>query len=239
MRGCLFTLILAVAVIAFVIAVGLPAVAAGVLTTGVRAAGLDAADTTVTVSSDPPTDLLGFHADRVRVRATHATFQGLAIGSLDVTLSDVAVVDRTVGGVSGTLHDVTVPDFGGKPAALSAITLTGTGGALTASTTIPAARAQAMLADGITTAIGMRPTSVVLAAPGKVTVKLGGLAVTGRLGVDPAGDVVATIASGPLQGQQVMLLAAGGGLPIRVTSATVTPAGDLRVDGDLSVGLLG
>jgi hypothetical protein len=238
-RGCLFTLLLGVAVIAFVVVVGLPAVAAGALTAGVRAAGLDAADTTVTVTSDPPTDLLGLRADRVRVRATHATFRGLAIGSVDVTLTDVAIVDRTVGGVSGTLGDVTVPDVSGKPTALASITLGGTSGALTASTLIPAASAQSMLADGIASAVGTRPTSVALAAPDRVTVKFGGIGVAGRLGVDPAGDVVATIQNGPLQGQQVVVLAAGGSLPVRITAVTVTPSGDLRVDGTLAIGLLG
>jgi hypothetical protein len=238
-RGCLFTLLLAAAVIALIVVVGLPAVAAGALTAGVRAAGLDATDTTVTVTSDPPTDLLGLRADRVRVRATHALFRGLEIGSLDLTLTDVAIVDRTVGGVSGTLGDVTVPDVGGKPADLASITLGGTGGALTATTVIPAARAQSMLADGIATAVGTRPTSVVLAAPDRVTVKIDGVTVNGRLGVDPAGDVVATIGNGPLQGQQVVVLAAGGSLPIHVTGASVTQAGDLRVDGTLAVGLLG
>jgi hypothetical protein len=239
MRGCLFTLLLAVVVIAFIVVVGLPALAAGVLTTAVQAAGLDAADTTVTVSSDPPTDLLGLHADRVRVRATHATFRGLAIGRLDLTLSDVAIVDRTFGAVTGSLRDVTVPDVGGRPIDLAAVTLSGTGGALKGTTVIPAPTAQTMLADGIASAIGTRPTSVAFAAPNLVTVKLAGATVTGHLGVDPAGDVVATITGGPLQGQQVVLLAAGSALPIHVTSATVTAAGDLRIAGDLSVGLLG
>ena len=239
MRGCLFTLLLAAVVAVFVVVVGLPAVAAGVLTTAVQAAGLEAADTTVTVSSDPPTDLLGLHADRVRVRATHATFRGLAIGRLDVTLSNVAIVDRTFGAVSGSLEDVTVPDVGGRPVDLAAVTLSGTGGAMKAATVIPAARAQAMLADGIASIIGVRPTSVAYAAPNLVTVRMAGVTVTGHLGVDPAGDVVATIAGGPLQGQQVVLLAAGSAVPIHVTSATVTPAGDVRIAGDLAVGLLG
>ena len=75
--ACSRSLAAAVA-IAVVVTVGLPAVAAGVLTAGVTAAGLQADDTTVTVESDPPTDLLGLHADRVRVRATDATFRGLA-----------------------------------------------------------------------------------------------------------------------------------------------------------------
>ena len=64
------------------------------VTTAVTAAGLQADDTTVTVSSDPPTDLIGLHADRVRVRATDATFRDLAIGELDLVLRDVSILDR-------------------------------------------------------------------------------------------------------------------------------------------------
>ena len=64
----------------FVVVVGLPVVAAGLVTAGLSAAGLVADDTTVTVSSDPPTDLLGLRADTVRVTATDATFRGLEIG---------------------------------------------------------------------------------------------------------------------------------------------------------------
>ena len=81
--------------IAVFVVIGLPAIAAGAITAGVTAAGLQSDDTVVTVSSDPPTDLLGLHADRVRVRATDATFRGLEIASLDLTLHDLHLVDRT------------------------------------------------------------------------------------------------------------------------------------------------
>ena len=81
MRGCLFTLLLGAIVIGLFVVVVLPAIAAGALTAGVEAAGLQSDDTIVTVSSDPPTDLLGLHADQVRIRATDATFRGLEIGS--------------------------------------------------------------------------------------------------------------------------------------------------------------
>ena len=95
MRGCLFTLAFGAVVIALIVVVGLPQVAAGMVTTAVTAAGLQADDTTVTVSSDPPTDLVGLHADRVRVRATDATFRDLAIGRLDLVLRDVSILDRS------------------------------------------------------------------------------------------------------------------------------------------------
>ena len=67
MRGCLFTLLLGAVAIAFLVTVGLPVVAAGVITGGLAAAGLASDDTMVRVASDPPTDLLGLHADTVTV----------------------------------------------------------------------------------------------------------------------------------------------------------------------------
>ena len=64
--------------------------------------GLQADDTTVTVSSDPPTDLIGLHADRVRIRATDATFRDLAIGALDLELRRRLDPRPLRGGVDGS-----------------------------------------------------------------------------------------------------------------------------------------
>src|SRR5512147_270207 len=106
MRGCLFTLLLGGVALVLLVVIGLPRVAAGVLTSAVGAAGLQADDTTVTVSTDPPTDLLGLHADRVRIRATDATFRDLEIGALDIELREMAIIDRTAQEVDGRLTDV-------------------------------------------------------------------------------------------------------------------------------------
>jgi len=237
-RGCLFVLVLASLVAAFVVVVGLPAAAAGALTAGVAAAGLKAADTTVTVSSDPPTDLIGLHADRVRVRATHATFRGLEIGALDVTLQGVAIVDRTARSVDGRLPDVVVPNVGARPLTLGSIALSGGGDAVVATTTIPAGEAVALIADGLEAKLGIRPTSVVLASPDRLTVRLG-VAVSGRLAVTATGDLVVRVLDGPAAGDEIVLLRGGEDLPVRLTSVTVTGAGDLRLAGELAIGLLG
>lgn len=236
MRGCLFTIALGVVAVVFAVVVGLPAVAAGVLTAGVRAAGLQASDLTVSVSSDPPTGLLGLKADRVRVRATNATFRGLQIGALDVTLLDVALLDRSVGGVAGRLTGVTVPNVAGQPLGLAAITLGGSGGAATASTTITAADAQALVAAEIASSAGVTvPASAVrLMAPDKVSVKAGPT-LTATLQVDGSGNLVAVVPGiAP-----AMLLRAGEDVPMRLTSVRVTPAGELVLTGELTVGLLG
>lgn len=238
MRGCLFVLVLGVVVAALVVVVGLPAFADGVLTAGVTAAGLHAADTTITVSSDQPTDLIGLHADRVRIRATHATFRGLEIGALDMTLQDVAIVDRTAGSVDGRLGDVVVPNVSAHPLTLGSVTLSGGGDAVVATTTIPGDEAQALIADGLEAKLGARPTSVALAAPDQLTIRLG-VAVSGRLAVSPTGDLVVRVLDGPATGQEIVLLRGGEDLPIRATSVSVTSAGNVRLAGNLAVGLLG
>src|SRR5690349_13343248 len=132
MRGCLFTLLLGAVVLALIVVVGLPQVAAGMITTAVTAAGLKADDTTVTVSSDPPTDLIGLKADRVRIRATDAIYRGLLIGALDLELRDVSILDRSTRGVAGRLTDVTVQDLGGHELTLDEIRVGGGGQDITA-----------------------------------------------------------------------------------------------------------
>ncbi len=239
MRGCLFTLVLAAILIALLVTVGLPAIAAGVLTGAITAAGLQSDDTTVTVRSDPPTDLLGLHADHVRVLADSATFRGMPINHLDLTLDDVAIVDRTVGGVDGTLTGVTVPLEDGTKIQLDSITIAGEGNDLSASTVIPKAQVQSMISDAIEQQAGIRPTAVVLTAPDKLTVKTGlGLNADGQFVVTPGGDLVVR-GEGPLAGNDVVLLHGGQDLPLELTSARVTPDGGLRLTGKLAISLLG
>jgi hypothetical protein len=238
MRGCLFVLLLGAVTAALVVTVGLPAIAAGVLTAGVGAAGLASDDTTVTVASDPPTDLLGLHADRVRVRATDATFRGLDIAALDVTLGDVAIADRTAGTVDGRLTEVVVPNLGGREIRLDSIALSGGGESVTATTTLDAGQAEDLVADALETELGGRPASVTLRAPDRITVDIG-IAVNGRLQVTPDGDLVVRVSDGPAAGRTVVLVRGGEDLPIRLTSVTVTDDGALRLVGELAVGLLG
>ncbi len=237
MRGCLFTLALAAVVITLVVFLGLPAVASGLVTAGLTAAGLQADDTTVSVHADPPTDLLTGTADRVVVHATDATFRGIRIGSLDIALEDVDVLDRTAGSVEGTLTDVTLPaETGG--ARLRSVTLGGGGERLTVGTTMSKADAEALIADAIELRTGTRPTSVTLTAPDRLTVRAGGETMKGRFTAD-AGDLVVAITSGPGEGTEVVMLRGGDDLPMEISRARVTDTGGLRIEGVLAVGLLG
>ena len=238
MRGCLFTLLLGAIAIGLFVLVGFPAMVAGALTAGVEAAGLQSEATVVTVSSNPPTDLLGMHADEVRIRATDATFRGLEIANLDVTLHDLRFVDRTARAIDGVLEGVVVPDVGGRELALDSIRLSGGGETVTATTRVAGADVEGMIADGIEAKLGARPTSVTLSAPDRITVRLDG-SVKGRLLVSPSGDLAVRISNGPAEGLVVPLLRGGVDIPLRLTDASVTAAGDLELTGELAVNLLG
>ena len=238
MRGCLFTLLLGAVALALLVVVGLPAVAAGILTSGLAAAGLQADDTTVTVSSDPPTDLIGLRADRVRVRATDARFRELRIGALDVVLRDVAILDRTARGIDGELSDVTLTEVGDGSVTLDSITLGGAGDRITASTVVDGSEAETLIARAVEARVGVAPESVRLSAPDRLRVDAGVL-VEGRLSVSAGGDLVVRLADDPLGIGDIVLLRGGEDLPIRLTDVRVTRAGDLRLDGDLSIAILG
>lgn len=238
MRGCLFTLVLAAVVLGAAIVFGLPALAAGVLTAGIGAAGLQAADTTVTVASDPPTELLGLHADLVHVTATRAQFRGLGIGTLDVRFTGVELLDRTAAGVDGTLTALEVPIAGGGTMTLASLALAGGGEDVTVSTTLAGPDAEALVADAIEAELGVRPTSITLSAHDMVAVRIG-VVVHAKLLVTGTGDLVARVSDGPQVGRTVVLLRGGEDLPVRLTGIRVTAAGDLRLAGSLDVSLLG
>jgi hypothetical protein len=236
-RGCLFTLLLGAIVVALVAFLGLPAAASGLVAAGLTAAGLQADDTTVTVQANPPTELLGGRADRVLVHATDATFRGLEIGSLDLELSAVDVLGRTAGRVDGTLTDVVLPDAAGG-ATLGEVTISGGGDTLVASTTVGKADVEARIADAVEQRTGVRPTSVRLAEPDRLTIKAGGETVRGRFRTE-GGDLVVGITDGPGEGSDVVLLRGGEDLPLEIRRAQVTGDGGLRIEGELAIGILG
>lgn len=239
MRGCLFTLLLGAVVIALVVTIGLPQVAAGLLTSAVTAAGLEADDTTVTVSSDPPTDLIGLQADRVRIRATDATFRGLRIGALDLELQDVAILARTAAEVDGRLTDVVVENIGGREVELAEITVSGDEDGVRAATTVPAATARRLVADAVAREVGVQPDSVTLSSPNRIAVEASGVEVDGTLDVDADGNLRVIVDDSPLGGGDIVLLRGGEDLPIHLTGIRVTQDGDLRLTGDLAIGILG
>ena len=238
MRGCLFTLMLGAIVVAFIVIVGLPALAGAILTAGVSAAGLVADDTAVTVSSSPPTDLLGLHADTVRLTATDATFRGMRIGVLDLALGDVGILRRSVTVVDGELRDVTIRTPDGRDLVVESIALLGGGDDIATTTIISNQEAENVLSVAIEAALGVRPSSVRLDGPDRLVIRAG-VTITGRLVVTRGGNLVLRPDRPLGDGAPIVLLRGGEDIPIALTSVLVTDAGDLQLTGDLVVDLLG
>lgn len=238
MRGCLFIIALGALVLAVVVTVGLPAAASGVVTAGLAAGGLRADDLRVEVTSDPPTELLGLRADRVRIRATDATFRDIAIERLDIVLDDMDLGTRQAAVVDGRIDGLVLDDIGGAPVRLDSLRLTGGGEAVLATTTLGVAITVELLADALERSLGIRPTSVRIGPPDRVVIAMGSLVSEGAFTVTPAGDLVIRVASGPGAGDDVPVLRAGSDLPMRLTHASVDATG-LRLTGVLTIGLLG
>lgn len=226
MRGCLTTLLLLVAVVLVASWLILPAVAAGAIDRGLGLAGFDGAMRRVTVVASPPLDLLTLHADAIHVEATDAEYHGLRIADVDVTLGDVALLDRTAQTIAGTLTTVQFDATDGLPVTVSSIRLSGSGTAVAATISLSAAEFRTLATAGVKRTLGTTPSKVTLAAPDKVTVVVGGRTVTGRLAVDAGGGLVfrPNGAGGALPAS-VDIVRPGPDVPIRLEGVTVGPSG--------------
>lgn len=232
MRGCLLTLallvVLAVAGIWFVLPPLMGTLAQGALV----ATGLTADEMTVTVSSDPPPKLLGLRADAIRLRASGARYHGIEAADVDVTLRDVRLVDRTFGRLDGTLGSITLPGDGAPPVTIPGAVLSGTSEQVRATLTIPAAAVEQLAAAAVVRAIGIAPSEVILAAPDRVQIGLGGLAVQARLAVSAAGALMLVPPTGGRLGA-VALVEPGPGQPFTIELLRIEE-GDLTLVATLS-----
>ena len=230
MRSCLIQLLIAVAVIFALLWFGLPFGASWLATNALTAAGFTGTDTKVTVSADlPPRILLG-HADKIQLTATDASVGGLYAASIDVTLSDVELIDRTFASVKGTLTGVRVPAPNGDPVTIDAVSVAGVGTAADATLTMSTAAAESLAASQIKSQIGTTAT-VKLSAPNIVTITINGHAAPGRLAVR-SGELLMVPDSTALP--TVTMIGAGHGNPFTFTSVRVG-ANTVTLDGSIDL----
>jgi len=224
-RGCLTSFFVLVALGLVASWILLPPIAAGAIDQGLQLAGFQGSGRRVTVGATPPLELLTLHADTVRVQAADVTYHGLQVGSVDVTLGDVALFDRTAGRIDGTLTGVSFSGVDGLPVSVASIGLSGTGGVVDATIALSAAEVRSLASKAVKAATGTAPTKMTLAAPNKVAVTIGKKTVSGTLDVDDAGGLVfVPSAGGPLAGP-IDLVRPGPDVPLRLESVTVGPAG--------------
>jgi hypothetical protein len=226
MRGCLTFLIVLFAVALIGGWFALPPLAGAAVTGGLGLAGFSGSNTSVTVTADPPLELATLHADGVRLMSSDATFQQLRMATVDVTLKDVHLLDRTAGAVSGTLTGLRFAPATGPEVQISTAKLSGSGKNITATLTLSLADASAIASSAVRAQIGATPSSATLTAPDRVNVVVSGTAVGGRLHVDAGGGLVfqPSDTSGVFS-TAVDLIRPGPGVPIHLRTVTVTASG--------------
>jgi hypothetical protein len=217
MRSCLFQLLVTVAVVFALLWFGLPFGASWIATNALNAAGFTGTSTKVEVAATVPPRILLGHADTIRLTSTQVSVGDLHASSIDMTLSDVELVDRTIGSVSGKLTAVRVPAANGGVVTAETVVLEGAGTNATATMTVSSDEVTA-LANFQLKALGVTATSVKLAAPDKVTITVGGQARTGHLVTrNGALEVVFT----GMTPSTVTLIGFGDGNPFTFTSVAV------------------
>jgi hypothetical protein len=212
MRSCLIQLLIAVVVVFALLWFGLPFGASWLATNGLNAAGFNGTDTKVEVSAAFPPQILIGRADKIRITSSQVSVDDLHAASIDVTLNDVALIDRTFGTVDGTLTGVRVPDPTGDAITIETVALQGKSTAATATMTISQAEAERVAEAQLKGAV------VKFVAPDKVTITLNGKTEPGRL-VVKNGSLVVVPDSGALP--SLTIIAGGKGNPFQLTSASV------------------
>ncbi len=212
MRGCLTFLLLVAVTIVVASWLFLPAVAGGAVVAALASAGFTGSPASATVSSDPPIELLGGHADQIVIHARDATFHDLTAASMDVTLTDVALIQRTAATVSGSLAGIRIVP---RSAILS----------------LSSADVNAIAASAVTSVAGVAPSRVTMASPDRVTIVVNGITIAGRVAVDGHGGLVFRPAakSLPIAGLPVAgpidLIRPGPGVPLQIRSVALTASG--------------
>jgi hypothetical protein len=225
-RGCLFVLILAAAVVSAAAWFGSPVLASTVISTALDNAGYHAATSTVTATSSPPPKLLVGRADRVEIAGTDVDFRTFHAATLDLVLTDVDVFGRTAGRIKGRVTGAELTTADAVPTTAD-VDIDGTGGAAAATIVVDGATVQRVVAAAFKQKFGVSVTSTELVAPDTLRIHAPGATVEGRLIVDSNGAIALSTTLG-----SAAILSLDPAFPLRFRGIAVDD-GDLRIDATL------
>jgi hypothetical protein len=226
MRGCLFVLIVGVAVLAGAAWFGAAPVASTVITSILEGSGYRASSSTVTASSDPPLRLLLGHADRVTIDGRDVTWRTFRAARLQVTLRDVDLFGRTAGSIDGTIEGAELQAVEG-PAPTADVTIEGTGSEAAATIRVPGATVDRLVKSGFAKQFAVAVVATSLVAPDVLRVSATGTTIQGRLAIDDTGALVLVTSFGSAD-----LFRFDPSFPIQLTGVRVRGA-DLELQGTL------
>jgi hypothetical protein len=223
MRGCLFVLVLAAAVLGAAAWFGSPVLASTVIASALEGAGYHAASSTVTATSNPPPKLLLGRADRVEIAGADVNFRTFHAASLDLVLTDVDVIGRTAARISGRIGGAEMNTSAGEATAAD-VDIQGTASAATATIVVDAATISAVVKATFQQKFGVAVTSTELVAPDKLRITAPGATVEGQLLVDSSGSIAfsTSLGSSPI-------LSLDPSFPLRFRSLRIA-GGNLRID---------
>jgi hypothetical protein len=226
MRGCLFVLVLAAAVLGSAAWFGSPLLASAAVAAALQNGGYHAASSTVTASADPPPRLLIGRADRIEIVGTDVSFRTFRAASLDLVLTDVDLVGRTAGTISGRISGAEMTTADGTPASAD-VAIDGSAGAARAAILVDAATVDRVVKATFRHRFGVSVTGTQLVAPDTLRISATGATVEGRLTIDPNGALAISTALG-----SAPILSLDPSFPLRLTGVGVAD-GNLRIDGTL------
>jgi hypothetical protein len=223
MRGCLFILVLAAAVLAGMAWFGSPVLASTVISSALDNGGYHAASSTVTATSNPPLKLLLGRADRVEIAGADVDFRTFHAASIDLVLTDVDVIGRTAGRISGRITGAEMTTTAGEVTSAD-IDIAGDAGAAAATIVVDHATVTRVVMATFQQKLGVAAGTVELIAPDKLRITAPGALVEGRLLVDSSGAIAfsTSLGSSPI-------LSLDPSFPLRLRSVQIE-AGDLRID---------
>jgi hypothetical protein len=195
MRGCLSVLILAAGLVLVVAWFGGPTLAGVLIERSLAGAGYTAAETSVTVSSDPPLEILAGHADRVTIHGTRATLRDLTAADLMLTMTNVDLVGGRFSRVDGQLSDVLIKSGDGSSVRARSLAVRGPANAAAATVRIDEAVIATLLGDAIKRETGLAVSGVSLSEPNRIRFSAG-VTISGRFDVAPDGSVTISGTSG-------------------------------------------
>ncbi len=207
-----FALIL-VAVLVFVVA---PAVASPLLTQMLRDTGLRGEGLNVSIGYFDPS-LLSGRAEQLTVRGENVELPPALVGTVDMTLGGVSLLDRTFDRISGELGDVTLA-AGGLTIEVTSVELHGPAREAQATARFSPQQAQ-QLVERAARRAGL-PLDGVRLVDGGLLLQLAGLETVAGIAVQGGALVLA-----PEVGPPVLLLQPAPSDPWRLSEAFVSPSG--------------
>jgi hypothetical protein len=225
-RGCLFVLVLAAAVLGAGAWFGSPAVASALIQTALEGGGYHASTSTVRATSDPPPKLLTGRVDRVQIAGTDVDFRTFHAASLDLVLTDVDLFARTAGGVSGRIDAAEMKTADGVTA-LADVSIEGTGSAAAATITVGRGVVEQVARETFEREFGVTVTAIALVEPDILRISSDRTTVEGKLEIDAAGSIALRTLLG-----STTILTFDPSFPLRLVDVGVA-GGDLRIDATL------